>query len=293
MTTPDPNAAPAPGAAPAAPPAAPAPGAAPAAPPAWHADPVYDTETRGWLENRGLTKLEAGAALPEVIKGFRNAEKFIGAPPEQIIRVPKDDTPEAWNQVYDRLGRPKDPKGYDIPVPDGQDKAYSEWARGTFHELGLNAKQAKGLTEKWNAYVAEKTGAMQTEYKNSVATDAAALQKEWGAAHEKNLQVAKGAAREFGMTAEVIDSLEKAMGFAGVMKLMHSIGSKLGEDKFIQGGGGGGFGDVMSPEAAKAAIEALKKDPEFSVKYIKGDAEARAKMSRLHQYAYPGEQTRA
>lgn len=270
---------------PAAPPAGEPPASAPA--PAWHEAPAFDQDTRGWLANRGLTKLQPDEALPEIVKGFRNAEKLLGVPADQVVRLPKDDDPKAWGPIYDKLGRPADPKGYDIPVPEGQDSGYADWARGTFHELGLSGKQAKALTEKWNAFVAEKMQAAQTEYANGVKADSEALQKEWGAAYEKHLQIAKGAAREFGLDAKTIDTLEQAMGFAGVMKFMHAIGAKLGEDKFIGGGKPGGFGDVTTPEMAQAQIRALRNDVEFTKRYVAGDAAARAEMERLHRYAYP------
>lgn len=290
MTTPNPN--PGSGGTPNPDPGAggapnPNPGAGGAPASAWHENPAFDQDTRAWLGTKGFDKLGADAALPEITKSFRNVEKLLGVPSEQIIRMPKDDTPEAWAPIYDKLGRPTDAKGYDIPVPEGQDTAYADWARGTFHELGLSSKQAKGLTEKWNAFVAEKTQAAQTEYQNGVAADTASLKKEWGAAHEKNLQIAKGAAREFGLDGKVIDALERSMGFAGVMKFMHAIGAKLGEDKFVGSGKPGGFGDVMTPEAAQAQIRALRGDPGFTARYVAGDVAAKAEMERLHKYAYP------
>ena len=49
---------------------------------AWYGS--FDQETSGWLENRGLTKLDEKSAIPELVKGFRNAEKYIGTPAERL-----------------------------------------------------------------------------------------------------------------------------------------------------------------------------------------------------------------
>lgn len=269
-------------------------GGAPAAgaPVAWHTN-GFDQETQGWIQNRGLDKLPMDKALPEVIKGFRGAEKLIGAPSDRVLKLPGDnDAPEAWNQVYDRLGRPTDAKGYEIPVPEGQDKTFAESMRPVFHELGLSAKQAKGLAEKWNAAAAAHQAEQVKQYEQRATVEAEGLKKEWGAAHDKEMQKAKGAAKAFGMTGEVIDALESVMGYAGVMKFLAKAGSALGEDKFHAGGNGsGGFGGgVMTPAQAQAAIAAKKQDAEFVKRYTQGGTAEKQEVARLHAMAYPDAQ---
>ena len=244
----------------------------------------FDADTVGWLENRGLTKLEANAALPEVIKGFRNAEKYIGVPAEQIIRMPKADAPaEAWNDVYTKLGRPADPAGYEVTIPDGVDGDFADWAKKSFHELGISKSQGDKLAAKWNEFVGGKTEATEAAYKNKVADETNKLRSEWGQAFDQNTEIAKRAAREFGIEAMVIDKLEQSIGFDGVMKLMHSIGSKIGESSFHAGNSNQ---PVSTPNAAIAKIKALQQDKEFVAKYIAGNVEAKAQMENLHKVAY-------
>lgn len=50
---------------------------------------------------------------------------------------------------------------------------------------------------------------------------------------------------------------------------------------------------VTTPEAAKARIEALKRDASFSARYTSGDAQARAQMDELHVLAAQAEATTA
>src|SRR5881394_756652 len=46
--------------------------------------------------------------------GF-DAEKLVGVPADQVLRVPKDAADEkGWNAVWSRLGKPTDAKGYDF-----------------------------------------------------------------------------------------------------------------------------------------------------------------------------------
>src|SRR5690606_20395400 len=61
----------------------------------------YDEDTRGWLENRGLTKKSRDEAVPELIKGFRNAERKFNAPTSRVVVLPEDMTnPESMAPVY-------------------------------------------------------------------------------------------------------------------------------------------------------------------------------------------------
>lgn len=276
----------------AAPPTPGAPGAAgnTGTPPAWHTV-GFDTETQGWIQNRGLDKLTPDKALPEVIKGYRGAEKLIGVPADRVLKLPGDtDAPESWNPVYDRLGRPADPKGYDIPLPEGSDRSFSDSLRPVFHELGLNTKQVKGLTEKYNAAVDAARADQVKEYEVRATADAKALKTEWGAAHEKNMSIAKGVAKTFGMTGDVIDALESAMGYAGVMRFLNKVGASMGEDKFHSGGASNpGFNGAMTPAAAQNRITALRADPDFVKKYLAGGAKEKEEMNRLHTMAYPAD----
>jgi hypothetical protein len=116
--------------------------------------------------------------------------------------------------------------------------------------------------------------------------DKAALDKTWGAATEKNYQIARAAAKTFGITGETIDHLQDAMGYKATMELLYNLGSKIGEDSFVSASGGGAFNGAMTPAQAQARINALKGDPGFAAKYLAGDVGARKEMQDLHEMAY-------
>lgn len=276
-----------PGAAPAAQPAggAPNPGAQPAA-----ANPPVQQDWRSSLneELKGYVELKGFKDPVSVVDSYRNIEKLLGAPKERLVKLPeKDDDVAGWNEVHERLGRPKDAKEYKIDVPQGYgDEKFSEWARGKFHELGLSKKQADKLAEGWNKYVSDKMTASQTEYTTKVEQETADLKRKWGAAYDQNIEVAKRGYAAFGLKPEQIDALEKVMGFAGVMEFAHNLGIKTGEGEFVRNNGGNsGFG-TLTPSAAQARIDQLRGDATWVAKFASGDADAIAEMNKLSKWAF-------
>lgn len=244
----------------------------------------FDADTLNFVQTKGFK------APADVISSYRNLEKLHGVGPDKLVRLPTDDNPDAWNQVYSRLGRPESADQYDLNIPEGGgDGEFQKWARSTFHEAGLSNKQAKAISAKWNELAAAESARQAEQYRQKIATEESALKSEWGQAFDANINAAKRAAATFGLTPETIDALEDSMGFAGLMKFMHGIGSRLGEDAFVSGDGGtrGGFSPT-NPQQAQARINTLKQDKAFVARYASGDVEARAEMERLHKVAYPG-----
>lgn len=263
-------------------------GAAPiqAAPESWYSG--FDQETVSWMENRGLTKMDATQALDNTIRGFRNAEKYMGVPHEKLARVPDWDKadPAELNQFFDKLGRPKTPQDYGIQALENDSFGYAEAAAAKFHEIGLTPRQAKEL-EKWNndfgTQIQAKT---QEQFQLQIQQEAEALKREWGQAYDQEINFAKNAAQGLGLKPEQIDAMEQALGHAGLMKLMSGIGKKIGEDSFVSNAGTGGFG-AMTPAAAQGRIAQLQNDKEWTAKYLAGNIQARAEMEKLMEAAYP------
>lgn len=266
-----------------APPAAPAPAAAPAAAPApaqpWFSG--FEPELKGFIESKGFPADEKGLAA--LASGYRNLEKHMGAPADQILRIPKEGDTEGWNKLYERFGRPAKPEEYELPTPEGDSGEYAKFIATAMHELGITKKQAQALAAKQNEYGKRLQQKSAEQYQNTIKEQDTALRGEWGQGYDKNIQVARGAFAELGFDTGTVDKLEKAMGFSAVMKLFYNIGSRIGEDKFVSAGGADGFGNAMSPAAAQARIDAIKGDPVLSQKYLNGDAQLKEEMDRLHR----------
>ena len=236
---------------------------------------------KGFVQNKGWKDPS------QVVDSYRNLEKLLGLPQDQVIKLPKEDDAAGWDAVMTRLGRPASPDGYKLEVPkEGGDPAMAKWASEQFHKAGLTEKQGKAMVESWNARNAETAATQKADYLAKCDQEAKALRKEWGAAHEQNLSIAQRACREFGVEAKVIDAMESAVGTAATMKFFHNLGSKIGESSFTIGNPVGGNG-VMTPAQAKAEIARLGSDPGFVRKYGQGDADSVAKMNRLHIMANP------
>jgi hypothetical protein len=244
-------------------------------------------ELQGYVETKGFKDV-SGA-----IESYRNMEKLLGVPKERILKLPeKADDAEGWKNVYSRLGCPEKPAGYELKMPEGiGDEGFAQWAKDTFHGLGLSKNQGENLTTKWNEYVQKQMEKTTADYNSQVEQEEASLKTEWGAAYDQNINLAKRAAQTFGIDEETADKLEESMGVAKVMKMFHSMATKLSEDQFVSGDGGSPKFGVMTPEAAKARIQQLKGDPEFRKRYAANGADELAEMKKLHRWAYPGEVT--
>ena len=240
---------------------------------------ALDDDTKGFVENKGWKE------PTDILTGYRNLEKLVGAPEDQIVRLPGEGDAAGWSEVFNKLGRPEAAADYDITLPEGLgDPEMADWAKEAFHKAGFTADQAKTFTDEWNTYMAGKAETMEADYRARVQEEEASLKKEWGAAFDKNVDIARRAAREFGVEPEQLDAMEKAMGFSGLLKLMNRIGGKLGEDAFEGGSGTASFG-AMTPAQATAELETLRHDDRFRARYLSGDPDAVAKMDRLMRFA--------
>jgi hypothetical protein len=240
-------------------------------------DGFQDADLKGYVQNKGWKD------PTELAVGYRNLEKLLGS---EKVPLPKGaEDKEGWSRVYDALGRPKSADDYKLPVPDGSSPDFAKAAAGKFHELGLSASQAQALTEWYNGQAAEASTGMQQQSAQKSEADLAALRGEWGGAFNENVELGRRAAREFGLDADKLNAMEGAFGTGEMLKFMARIGRGLTEHTFEGGKTTQGFG--MTPEAAQQRIAQLREDREWSTRYISGNADARAEMSKLMAVAYP------
>lgn len=225
--------------------------------PAWHG--YSDAADVAWVNNKGWKGPQ------DVLKSYRNAEQLIGKNPDQLLVLPRADDPAGFRSVMQRLGLPESPDKYEFTKTDGvtPDDSYVAWARGTFHELGLTGDQVKALTGKHNEFVKAQLEARANEARTRTTAERAELQREWGAGFERQVNAAKHAANALGISGEIIDAIEGAVGYKKTMQLMAGLGAKLSEDGFVAAGGKSGPGgfNMLTPAEAKAQWDAIKLDP--------------------------------
>jgi len=257
-----------------------------AAPPAASWLTGLDAELTGVAQTKGWHDKPADVVARDVLKAYREAERFIGAPADKILRLPTEGDAAATKAFWQRLGAPDDPSKYDfssIKFSDGSelDAGFTDHVRAVAAELNLPVETARRVAEGFVKFLDQAEGSSVTENAAKVQADQAALDASWGANKEQNLFVAKRAAAAAGVSDEEFKALQSTPGGAKMLEMFRFFGSKMGEDKFIDGEGRGPQG-AATREQAVAERASLMKDEAWVKRYLAGDTEANRKMMGLN-----------
>ncbi len=254
-------------------------GAGAAAP--WYGS-IDDGDLKGWIEAKKY-------ASPLVaLQAHRNLEQAFGADKagRTVVLPGEKATPQELEAFYTKLGRPQQADGYELKLPDGHSKELVDWLKPTAHGLGLSAKQVQGLVDNWEKMAGGLKEKQQQAAAAAIEEQAAGLRKEWGQGYDAKVATAKQTAQALGIKAEVIDALESALGFGGVMRFFADLGDKVGEGKFVAAAGRAGSFGGLTPAQAQEAIAEKRRDPAFVKALTSGEKEAKAEWDRLHVAAF-------
>lgn len=260
---------------------APAPNPAPAP---WYQGLADATpELTGYWANRGWQGKTAAEIAIAASKAHQEAEKFIGAPASELIRLKPGD-PDSLKALNERLGVPKEAKDYDftaIKFSDGTplDDKFSDFMRSTALKYSLTKDAASGLAAELTKFLDGVEASEMAESTAALQAERATLDKSWGANKAANMVVAQAAARALGVDEAAVAALEKTIGYAKTMEMFLNIGSKIGEDKFVRSPNGNP--GVMSADQAKARVEELKRDEAWVSRYVKGGSDEAREMANL------------
>jgi len=248
--------------------------------------PGVDQEIVGHWQNAGWINKKPEEIALEATKSWKAAEKFVGAPPDQLIRVPKDVKDElGWNAVWQRLGQPKEAKEYDFSMikfadgtalDDGFVNAMREWA----FKVHMPKDSAAMIAQEFAKYLDAAETTETAERTAKIAEQKAALKKNWGPNEAANMFVAQRAAAALGVDPVAVKALEDTIGYDKVMEMFRVIGSKIGEDKFVSSTAPNATG-IMTREQAVARKEELKSDKLWVQKFLAGDKAAAREMTAL------------
>lgn len=253
--------------------------------PAWHAG--ADAETLGHLQTRGWADKPANEVALAAVKAHREAEKHIGVPVDQILRLPKEASDEAgWNNVWQRLGAPDKPEGYDftgVKFADGTelDESFVGLMRETAAKLHLPKDAATEITRAFTNFLEKSEQSDLAETTAKLAEAKTALQTNWGKNFDANLFVAKNTAAKLGVTPEQVAALEGAVGYDKVMEMFRSIGEKTGEATFVNSLAPNANG-VMTKEQAVSRKSELMADHAWVKGYLDGDNAKGREMTALN-----------
>jgi hypothetical protein len=278
------------------------------APTIWHEGKV-DPTIVGFWQNKGIDPADPVAVATKLTEFYRNAEGKIGAPPEEMIRIPKPNAAEADIKAYwQRIGVPAEAKEYDLSTVKMGGKeletAFSEVIRGALHAgrvpkdraAEIAAPLIKHLEAQETARLAERTAIVKEQQE--------ALDKNWGTNKAYNLAIAERTLQDHGKAAGLTPEQTKqawdalttvgGIGASYALEMLRSMGQRMGEAPFVtpQPGNNSNSG-VMSVDQAIAEIESLKSDKAFYKSMVLDKSvEAKRRWDNLHKIAGPELQRR-
>jgi hypothetical protein len=257
---------------------------APPPAPVWHEG--VEAETLGFWQNKGYDITSPLKVAAELTKQYRGLEKHIGAPPDQIVRLPKADAkPEEINAFRQKIGVPAEAKDYDFSSI--KDTALADALRAASHEAGVPKDAAVKVAAAVVKHLESTATTNTTLDAAKLAAERLTLEKNWGGKDSttyqyNHLQAMEGA-RRLGITPEAVKALESQIGFASVMDSMRKIGAARSEDIFVESAQSGAAGKVTTREGAASRKQEHMADKAWSTRYLAGDVQAKAELLQLNQ----------
>lgn len=258
--------------------------------------------TKSWSEIAGIEEpLRKHPALKDfknpndLAKSWVNAQKLIG---KDKIPVPGEKaTKEEWDQVYDKLGRPKKAEEYEVEkiplegVPEGfpMNEELRKGFASKAHELGLNKRQVGELYKWFMSENIKEYNGLVNNTKGAMAKGETALRQEWGQAFEERVDIAKKVIRSQG-DPELIAYLEES-GLGNdprMIKFAFNVGRHFSEGDLLRGAAAVN----MSPAEAEEEIAKIRADKKHAYwdKFNPEHKLAVARMEQLYIAAEKGQQ---
>ena len=231
------------------------------------------------VELRNEPSLRNFKSVDDLAKSYTNLVHKLGAPSEELVRVPKNGDK---SEVYDRLGRPESPEAYQF-VGEAPDHF-----RSFAHETGLSQEQAGKFYDYLSEQARTDNENARKAYEQEQLNYQQDLSKEWGDEYSKNSELARRAFLQFADKDDVKFMEESGLGnHPGLTKMFSRIGKAMSEDGRLMSGDDGRIGG-MSSTTAEAKIKELKADENFQLAYNSAThpkhADAVKELTNLYQY---------
>jgi hypothetical protein len=263
----------------------PAPTPTPIPAPPWY-EGKADADILGHWDNKGWKRDDPATIAIEATKAAREAQRFVGAPTDRLIRLPeKADDEAGWNSVWQRLGVPKDAKEYDfaaVKFTDGTelDAAFTDMIRNTAITNHIPKDAATALARDVVKFMEGADANEAAERAAKLTAERAELAKSWGKNADMNKLQAMQGAKRLGVDEATVASLENVVGYAKIMEMFRKIGAGTSEETFIEGGGSGNPATV---QGAQARLDELKADQAWGKRLLAGDSAAKREFENLTQ----------
>lgn len=264
-------------------PPTPPPAPPPTPPTVWHEG--IDAEIIGHAQNKGWKLDDPKEAFVGAVKQARELERHFGVPPDQLLKMPKANAPEAEIKAFwQRLGAPADAKEYDFAaVKHADGNPIAQPLADAIRSVAATAHLPKDAATAVATAVAKHLDSAKAEADAGAATklaeEKAALAKSWGTNGDLNKLTAMQGAKRLGVTPEDVAALEKVVGYSRVMEMFRKVGAGTSEDTFVEGKPG--TQGAATREAAIARKAELSNDAAWRTRFLAGDVAAVTEMRNL------------
>ena len=200
------------------------------------------TTTSSWKDSiseqyRKDPNIEKFTEIDALAKSYINATKMIGQ--DKVVIPTNNSTEEAWNEVYDKLGRPESAEKYSLDakseVVNLDEAAIKSFAEQS-HKLGLNNKQAQGILEFYKNNMEGTAQQEKIDVETAHAQAEQQLRQEWGRDFDNKIKQAKALAQA-NIDLKFLESQLKDGSKVGdhpeVIKGFAKIASMMQEDKIV------------------------------------------------------------
>lgn len=214
---------------------------------------------------KGEKSILRHASLEDAIRAGLGAEKRLGVPADQLVRLPTK--PEESAELYRKLGAPETPDGYQVGLPDGatdDDKAALKSFTEHMHKAGPFPPDFVKAALDWNNAQTEKAAAdLKAAQEARQAEGIALLKAELKGSYDPDMKAVGKLLNDLGGPELAAEFNANDHGDnARLMLAFHKVIERLGESQSIDGGNSGTatIGGI-TPGQARAAMANLEADP--------------------------------
>jgi hypothetical protein len=206
---------------------------------------------------RGEPSLRTFTDPVSLAKSYVNAQRLIGA--DKVAKPSKSWSDDQYNDFYNAIGRPEDPKAYKLEI-NGADDGELEGFRQAMWEAGLQPRQAEKIARFISDMGEQATSGSQERAEAAVYQAEQELRQEFGQAFEQRMALAQSAARTL-LGPDGMDMFENVQLSDGrmlgdhpdVVRMFANLAEQIGEDSLL----GEPTELVMTPEEAKTRISEM------------------------------------
>lgn len=251
----------------------------------WYA--ALDADTQAHITGKGWEKLDPAAAAIEASKAHLAAQKFIGVPAEQLLKLPKDASDPTFQAAYDRIfgmvptRTAEDYKFEGVELPEDDAKRVRDLA--VKHKLppAVALDFAADLSARTRGIAETAAAGAET----TKAANAAHLRAAYGADHDFKLFGAQRAVEAAGLPASILAHIATLPQdeYRKGMDALVALGQKMNEVPMHRGSGTPVVDPTLglTPEAARERLKTYTTDAALRAKFLANDTETVANWTKL------------